>query len=327
MLIGFVLLFAALQGHAAREPSWYSNPPADNDDFLYETGYAKGHESRLAAIDAAFQEALTRFSRRISVTVWDETRHKVSETMSARGGRKWRVESEDAFSQNMHTISNHQLIGTDIVSEEVEERWGKWQAWIVVSYPVVQYRKALTRVPELVAEQMKDDKDGKVDSRVPLLVCPLAFGEQSTEQFPDLVDSFKRKGYGNAIWQTVEDKLYETQRFVFVTPPQKQMQSMLEQILGRSMEVQERKMPQRILLCNMNFFEVKTESLKFGSVSKRTDYHVELMLEYYNLEDRYSNIKIPAKGEARHADLLVATSEAAALAIKKLIQRVEKEGG
>ena len=38
-----------------------------------------------------------------------------------------------------------------------------------------------------------------------------------------------------------------------------------------------------------------------------------------------SGIKIPAKGEARHADLLEATDEAATLAIKKLIKRIDEE--
>ncbi len=54
---------------------------------------------------------------------------------------------------------------------------------------------------------------------------------------------------------------------------------MLVDILGRSMDAKQKKLPQRILLCNMNFFEVKTESLRFAAVSKRTEYHAELNLE------------------------------------------------
>ncbi len=317
----------ALQGLAASAPDWYGAPPADDVDFLYETGYAEKQDSRLAALDAALQEALTRLTRRISITVRDETELKVSETLRSKRNRKDKADFEESFTRNMQTIANHQLIGTDIVHEEYRERRGKWEAWIVASYPVPQYKKALARVPDLVAESLRGPKAEKVDPRIPLLVCPLAFGEQSVEQFPELVARFKSKGYGNAIWQTVEDKLYDTQRFLFVTPPQAQMQSMLESILGRTPEVKQRKLPRRILLCNMNFFEAKTESLRFGAAARRTDYHVELMFEYYNLEDAYSNIKIPAKGEARNADLLVATNEAATLAIKKLLDRIDKEGG
>lgn len=327
----YLLLFGAglvaVQALGAAVPDWYARPPADNADFLHETGYAAKKDSRLSAIDAALQEALTRFTRRISITVRDETEIKVSETTRTRRGRRNDAAFEESFTRNMQTIANHQLIGTDIVHEECRERRGKWDAWIVASYPVPQYKKALARVPELVAESMRGPQARKVDARVPLLVCPLAFGEQSAEQFPEVVARFRSKGYGNAIWQTVEDKLYDSQRFLFVTPPQKQMRSMLESILGRAPEVKARKFPQRILLCNMNFFEVKTESLRFGATARRMDYHVELMFEYYNLTDAYSNIKIPAKGEAKHADLLTATNEAATLAIKKLLERIDKEGG
>jgi hypothetical protein len=297
---------------------------------MYSRGYAEKKESRLEAIDAALQEALSRFSRRICVTIEDDVRQRITET--TRRGKKNRseIEQEESYTRDMRAISNQQLIGTDIVHEEVDERRGRWKAWVVASYPVVQYKKALTRVPELMEEKQRLDRAKRIkpsDLRVPLLVCPVAFGEKSVEQFPEVVARFKQKGYGNAIWQTVEDKLYDTKRFTLVTPPEKQMRSMLEDILGRTMDAKKKKLPQRILLCNMNFFEVKTESLRFAAVSKRTEYHAELMLEYYNLEDEYSNVKIPAKGEAKDRDLLAATSEATAMAIAKLMQRIKEEEG
>ncbi|MDP6631824.1 MAG: LPP20 family lipoprotein [Kiritimatiellia bacterium] len=314
---------------ASAEPKWYKKPPSDTSGFMYARGYAEKKESRLAAIDAALQEALSRFSRRICVTIEDDVRQRVTETTRRGRGGKSEINQEESYTRDMRAISNQQLIGTDVVHDEVAERRGKWKAWIVASYPTAQYKKALARVPELVAERQKMDKAERIrpsELRVPLLVCPVAFGEKSAEQFPEVVARFKQKGYGNAIWQTVEDKLYDTKRFTLVTPPEKQMRSMLSDILGRSPQAKQ-KLPQRILLCNMNFFEVKTESLRFAAVSKRTEYHAELMLEYYNLEDEYSNVKIPAKGEAKDRDLLEATSEATAMAIDKLMHRIKEEEG
>ena len=324
-----VVLLAGLSLQASAEPVWFRKPPADTSEFMYARGYAEKKDSRLEAIDAALQEALSRFSRRICVTIEDDVRQRITEITRRGKGRKSEIDQEESYTRDMRAISNQQLIGTDVAHEEIDERRGKWKAWIIASYPTAQYKKALARVPELVAERQKMDRAERIrpsDLRVPLLVCPVAFGAKSMEQFPEVVARFKQKGYGNAIWQTVEDKLYDTKRFTLVTPPEKQMRSMLADILGRSPDAK-KKLPQRILLCNMNFFEVKTESLRFAAVSKRTEYHAELMLEYYDLEDEYSNVKIPAKGEAKDRDLLEATSQATAMAIEKLMKRIKEEEG
>lgn len=317
---------------ATEAPDWFATPPADDADFLYQVAHAARKADRNAAIDAAYREALQRFASRISVTVRASAEDRVRETVRSKGRGKENRQEESFFETGIQTVAAHQLIGTDIVREEVSEHWGKWEAWVLVSYPKAQYRKALDRIPDLVADLQRMEADargpgGKRETRLPLLVCPMAFGASSEEQFPELVAEFRRKGYGNAIWQTVEDKLYESGRFLFVTPPQQQMRSMLEQILGRAPDTGEQKLPRRFLLCNMNFFEIKSESLLAGAASKRTEFHVELMLEYYNLDGQYTNIKIPAKGEARGRDLPSATGEAAVNAIKRLLQRIDKEEG
>ncbi|NQU40185.1 MAG: LPP20 family lipoprotein [Lentisphaerae bacterium] len=332
MYIACALVIASASAVSVRaeEPSWFTHPPADGADFLYARGYAAKKASRLEAMDAATQEALSRFARRICVTILDDVHQATTEqTRVGRTGAS-DIGFEESYTRDMRAISNQQLLGTDVVYEAVEERRGRWQAWVVATYPMAQYKKALARVPELLAEQERMSQGERIrasERPVPLLVCPLAFGEQSSEQFPELVAEFKRKGYGNAIWQTVEDNLYETRRFTFVTPPSNQARSMLEQIMGRTPEVQARKLPRRILLCNMNFFEVKTERLGFGSIAHNPEYHVELMLEYYDLEDRFANVKIPAKGEARDADLLKATDLAAERALKRLVTRIDEEEG
>ena len=70
---------------------------------------------------------------------------------------------------------------------------------------------------------------------------------------------------------------------------------------------------------------VKTESLSWGTTAKNSEYHAELMLEFYDVgSTNSSNVKIPAKGEARDKDLLAATQSAAGMAVKKLTKRVRQ---
>jgi len=315
----------------APAPSWFEPPPGDDEDFLYQAAYAEKRAGRNAAVDAAYALALQRFANRICVTVRASTEDRVRETVRRDGRKKDNRLEASFFETGIQTVAAHQLIGTDVVKEEARQHRGKWEAWVLVSYPAVQYHKALERIPDLVADLQRMDEaggsrtGGGKDPRLPLLVCPLAFGPESEEQFPALVAEFKRKGYGNAIWQTVEDKLYDSGRFQFVTPPQQQVRSMLEQILGRAPDTASQKLPRRFLLCNMNFFELKTESLFLGKASKRIEYHVELMLEYYNLDGQYTNIKIPAKGESRGSDLPAAIGEAAGMAIGKMLKRIDQE--
>ena len=326
-LFGFFLaLFACVQT-AVAEPDWFVTPPRDDADFIYQTGYIERRSDRNDAQDAAYRAALQRLANRIAVTVRASAEDRVRETVR---GRRAKTEVDSYFETDIQTVATHQLIGVDIVQEETRERGGRWEAWVLVSYPATQYRKAMERVPDLVAERQRMDEEQRrrnADPRIPLLVCPMAFGAESEEQFPQVVAEFRRKGYGNAIWQTVEDKLYDSRRFLFVAPPQQQVRSMLEQILGRAPDPKQQQLPRRFLLCNMNFFEAKNERLSLGAVARSTEYHVELMLEYYNLDGQYTNIKIPAKGEARDKDLLNATGQAAVLAIERLLRRIKEEEG
>jgi hypothetical protein len=167
---------------------------------------------------------------------------------------------------------------------------------------------------------------GAGDDRPALLVCPMAFGTESEEQYPDVVADYKKKGYGNTIWQTIEDKLYDTHLFQLVTVPSTRVKSVLEQIVAGAASKGKKRLPHRILLCNMNFFEMTSEKLRFGTVARNKEYHVELLLQYYDVEGPYDNVIVPAKGEARGADLLGASNEAADAAVEKLIRRLEDDG-
>jgi hypothetical protein len=312
VLSALVCLVTASASAAPKAPGWYKKPRSDSATELYQVGIAEKCKTRQEAQGSAFTDALRKHANRISVSIWSVMSDRVEEKNDKlTSSTKMRIDA----------AANHQLIGTDLVEESIVEYRGKWYAWVQVSYPKVQYQKALARVEAGV----KDGGAG-ADGRIPLLVCPVAFGERSAEQFPEIVAGYQKKGYGNAIWQSVEDKLYDTGRYRIVTPPSKQIKSVLEQILSaKAEESGKQELPSKILLCNMNFFEVKSEKLRFGTLARKTEYHVELMLEYYDITGPYTNVKIPARGEAKKADLLEATNMAAEQAIEKLLERIAME--
>lgn len=165
--------------------------------------------------------------------------------------------------------------------------------------------------------------------KLPLLIAPMAFSKKSSEEYPALVAKWKEKGYGNAIWLTIEDMLYDAQRFEIVTMPEEDQDMFRALMGGRGVSgAQERslvKFPSKILVANMNFFENKTESVSFARVKRSSEYHVQLFLRYFELDGKYLNVPISAKGEARHVDLLDATNLAAKNAIDRLLQRVERK--
>lgn len=264
---------------AVEPPPWWNDPNRGTPELLYEKGSSERCHTEAEARQKAYDAGLATIRKRIT--------------------------------DNTNLWPWIQLVGTDIAFEWTQEdSWGKWYAWVLVSYPRAQFEKALQRAEERMKEQTV---------RMPVFVCPLSFGRESEEKFPKVVEKYKALGYGNAIWQTVEDLLYD-KGFEIVTAPSNQAKGMLEQIFGLSAvpEAQTVKLPEKALLGNMNFFEVKTEEMSWGVVVRHIEYHAELQLE---LHDPHSNVKIPAKGEARDKDLLVATQKAAEQAVGKLVER------
>jgi len=269
---------------AVEPPPWWDNPNAGTTELLYEKGSSEKCATEAEARQEAYDSGLMIIRKQITADTnyWPKI----------------------------------QLVGTDIAFESTQkDSLGRWHSWVLVSYPRVQFNKALQRAKEIA---------DKAQERVPVFVCPLSFGKESEEQFPEVVKKYKSLGYGNAIWQTVEDLLYE-EGFEIVTAPSSQTKSMLQQILGQAPSQGKTKLPDKLLLCNMNFFEIKTESLSFGKLARNSEYHAELLLELYEINGPHSNVKIPSKGEARDKDLLTATQKAAEQAIKKLVERVRKQ--
>ena len=264
-------------------PPWWNDPNRGTPELLYEKGSSERCHTEAEARQKAYDAGLATIRKRITAdtNLWPRI----------------------------------QLAGSDIAFESIQEdAWGRWYAWLLVSYPKAQFEKALQRAEELAKKQLE---------RTPVFVCPMSFGRESEEQFPAVVEKYRALGYGNAIWQTVEDLLYE-KGFEIVTAPSSQTKGMLEQIFGLSVAPADQavKLPDKVLLCNMNFFEVKTESLSGMVLVRNSEYHAELLLEWYEVAAAHANVKIPSKGEARDKDLLVATQKAAKQAIDKLVERV-----
>lgn len=283
-LLAVALLFLPAIGAfaACPAPGWWDDPNQGTSELVYEKGSAEFCPTEAAARQKAYENGLAVLRRGVT--------------------------------DNTNLWPRLQLVGADLAFESAaRDSLGRWCAWVLVSYPQVQLEKDRKRAEELGAKALE---------RTPVFVCPVSFGRESEEQFPAVVARYRTLGYGNAVWQTVEDLLYG-EGFEIVTAPTSRVASLLEQMLGRSTGAgSQTRLPEKLLLCNMNFFEIKTESMSLGAVTRNSEYHVELMLELYDLKNPGGNVKIPAKGEARDKDLLAATQRAAGQAVDKLVVRL-----
>jgi len=266
-------------------PGWWRDPSPGTAELLYRKGSSEKCSTESVARQVAWDNALAEIRQGIT----DDT----------------------DFWPQIH------LIGTDVAhSETQKDALGRWYAWVLVSYPRAQLEKSLARATNIAEKAQK---------RTAVFVCPLSFGAESKEQYPDIVDDYKKKGYGNAIWQTVEDLLYD-QGFEIVTAPTSSATNLVQQMFGQSISPSGNsvKLPEKILLCNMNFVEIKTESLSLGKRALKSEYHAALHLSLFSTDGLHTNVPIPASGRGRHEDLLHATQEAAVMAVEKLTRRMQK---
>lgn len=284
LLLGLMATAWPAQLVAATPPPWWDDPSTGTPDLIYEKGSAERAATEMEARRQAYEAGLKTFRQGITT-------------------------DPDLW-------PHIQFVGTDIrFAHTDQDQRGRWYAWVLVSYPREQFALALQRAQERAKEATR---------RIPVFVAPLAFGRESVEQFPEVVERYREQGYGNAIWQTVENRLYD-HGFEVVTAPASETRSMLADILGQfSTETSSAvKLPEKLLLLNMNFFEIKTETMTRGRVIQRSEFHVALMLEMYEVSSEFGNVKIPAKGEARNEDLLAATSQAAGRAVDLLAERLK----
>jgi penicillin-binding protein activator len=265
------------------EPSWWRNASAGTSTLIYKTGSSERARTEAEARAKAYEAGLAEFRRSIT--------------------------TDTNFWSHIH------FSGTDIpYAQAHRDDRGRWYTWVIVSYPRTQFDLALQRAQKRAAE---------ANRRIPVFVAPLAFGRESQEQFPEVVERYREQGYGNAVWQTIENLLYD-RGFDVITAPASQTRDMLQDILGQfaAEASSATKLPEKLLLINMNYFEIKTESLSRGRLTRKTDFHVALMLEMYEVSAEFGNVKIPAHGEARDENLLAATRRSAETAVNQLVERL-----
>ncbi len=269
---------------AATPPAWWGEPSTGTPELIFKPGAAERAATEMDARRVAYEAGLDAFRREIT--------------------------SDANLWPHIH------FVGADIRFAHTDrDARGRWHAWVLVSNPRAQFELALQRAHERATAAKR---------RIPVFVAPLAFGRESQEQFPEVVERYRAQGYGNAVWQTIENLLYD-HGFDVVTAPASQTRDMLQDILGQfaTDSASTVQLPEKVILINMNFFEIKNERLTRGRVIQRTEYHAALMLEMYEVSAEFGNVKIPAKGEVRNEDLLAATSQAARRAVDQLAERLK----
>ena len=171
----------------------------------------------------------------------------------------------------------------------------------------------------------------KQDRSLPLLtVLPVAFSTESKRNYPHWIESMEKKGYGNAIWQELEDILYDANRFELVMEPPAESEEFRRILAARGAGMGDADhgitidLPDRVLTINVNFFVRTSESMSMLSSHSRKEFHATVYLRYFDLENRAINRAVPATGDAVGGDLLDATRAAARKATRKLLQRLDR---
>jgi hypothetical protein len=288
-------VLACSAAFAVEPPSWWNDPNRGSLELVFEKGSSGKCPTEEAARQKAYDAGLATLRKRIT--------------------------------DNTNLWPWIQLVGTDIAFEWTQEdSWGKWYAWVLVSYPRAQFEKALRRAEERAEEerQRAEEAAAKALERTRVYVFPMTFGKESEEQFPEVVKKNKALGYGNAIWETVEDLLYENGFEIFTVPSSKvpELEKQFFDWDGSQEPQPDEQLPDKAIRCNMNFFPVETESTSWFRVVRNSDYHAELLLDF---REPHSNVKIPAKGEALDKDLLVAIQKAAEQAVGNLVARERRQ--
>lgn len=163
--------------------------------------------------------------------------------------------------------------------------------------------------------------------REKLTVLASSFTQESRRNYPDWVGQMEQEGYGNSIWQELEDILYESGHFeLLMEPPtsSEEFRQVLSArkgggIAGNNLRVE---MPDLLLSTNVNFFKKTKQTLHGMNVVEREEFHATVHLRYYDLNSGVANRSIPATGDAVSDDLLKATRIASRRAAEKLLRRI-----
>lgn len=163
-------------------------------------------------------------------------------------------------------------------------------------------------------------------TREKLSVLPSSFSKESKRNYPAWISHMQEKGYGNAIWQELEDILYDSTHFDLIMEPPTSIDAFRNILAGKKARGEgkpiEIELPDHILTMNVNFFVQKSESLKGMSVVTTENFHATVHLRYYDLNNGAINRAVPATADGVDADLIQATRLATRNATKKLLSRM-----
>jgi len=160
-------------------------------------------------------------------------------------------------------------------------------------------------------------------------VFPAAFSEESIERYGSWIDKLKASGFGNAVWQEIEDYLYDYDEIeIIFTPETSEMFSELIEAIHSKEPLADGKflLPDFVITINTNVFQERNETLRVFASKTETIYHTTIYLRLYDLRDGYVNRAIPANGDGTSGDPIVSARNAVKNALVKLMRRSSKSG-
>jgi hypothetical protein len=170
-------------------------------------------------------------------------------------------------------------------------------------------------------------KSGSREGVMKLHILPLSFSKESQKQYGDWIKKMGALGYGNAVWQELEEMLYDHPKFELITQPTEEDEFL--KILGSYFKNAEGgtsniwDIPAHIITMNCNFFVREEQSLKGFKATKAEKFHVTIYMRYYDLTSGRVNQVVPSSGSVIGDDPISASREAAHLAMKKLMERLK----
>ncbi len=158
-----------------------------------------------------------------------------------------------------------------------------------------------------------------------LYVLPASFSMESHDKYGKWIEKLQEQGFGNAVWQELEEVLYDTDSFELILESPANVRKIRDILDAKNVDLTNVKLPDKILTINTNFFVKKAESASFFKVKKTEIFDVTVYLRYYELDGPAINIAIPAMGEFRAENLMDATRQAVRKSAEKLLHRIERK--
>jgi hypothetical protein len=203
-------------------------------------------------------------------------------------------------------LRNTSFAGVDEVDHPTEHGPKGWSCWVMVSYPKTLYYYQATNIPP-------------PGPRRKVLVAPFAFDAFSLKDFSEVIDKYRKKGYGLGLWETIDDALEDSPDFEPDTLPSKVMNEITAALDTGTVVTGD--IPDYLLVPNANFFEFVVENLRMGVVTSNTHYHASVHLALYHRENGRWRLMATAQEDKVDTDELEATNTGTRQAVQKLLER------